>query len=257
MKHLKQMLFAAVVAMSAVAPVYGQCAGGQCRYRSIAAPVYGRQVVGAYQYGGWYGAYYGGYSVGYGICYSGQCGAYAQRGSCSNGCAPRVQTPKPCEPATATYKRAEVCDNHIPSAGCDEYAPMNIDGKTVLEPCPNGECPLRRKAKEVAQKRVATLLDRANALRARYGLPALTNDANLETGAQYQAQICARIGGLQHGSGVAEVLAMNGQGLETALNQWLNSPAHRALLLNGSYRFGGVGIYRDGYGRAWCAMRFR
>lgn len=116
----------------------------------------------------------------------------------------------------------------------------------------DSNCPIR----EVV-KRVATLLDVANATRARYGLPALTLDTNLEAGSQYQASFCSRIGGLQHAAGYAEILAQNYQGIETAMNQWINSPAHRALLLNGAYRFAGVGMVRDAYGRVWCAMRFR
>ncbi|MGN0930264.1 MAG: CAP domain-containing protein [Thermoguttaceae bacterium] len=116
----------------------------------------------------------------------------------------------------------------------------------------DANCPIR----EVV-KRVATLLDVANATRARYGLPALTLDTNLEAGSQYQASFCSRIGGLQHAAGYAEILAQNYQGIETAMNQWINSPAHRALLLNGAYRFAGVGMVRDAYGRVWCAMRFR
>ena len=87
-------------------------------------------------------------------------------------------------------------------------------------------------------------------------MSALAYDSKLTGGAQYQAGFCAYRGALVHGSG-AEILAQNNQGIETALNQWLNSPAHRALLLNPSYRFGGVAVHRDGSGRVWCAMRFR
>lgn len=129
-----------------------------------------------------------------------------------------------------------------------EYKPvLNEQGEIVKEP-----------VKEIGKgRRICTLLQRVNATRARYGLAALANDATLETGSYYQASYCAQIGGLAHGAGAAEILAMNGSGIEAALAQWLNSPAHRALLLNGGYRYAGVAVVRDRYGRVWCAVRFR
>ena len=104
---------------------------------------------------------------------------------------------------------------------------------------------------------VATLIASINAVRARYGLRALATDAYLESGAYTQASFCSQIGRLQHASGVAEILAQNNQGLETAISQWLNSPGHRALLLSGSFRYAGVAVVRDRYGRVWCAVQFK
>ena len=45
--------------------------------------------------------------------------------------------------------------------------------------------------------------------------------------------------------------------LLAALVQWLNSPAHRALLLAPNYRAAGVAVVKGKDGRVWCAMRFR
>ena len=104
---------------------------------------------------------------------------------------------------------------------------------------------------------VASLITAINSVRARYGLGALISDARLESGSYYQASFCSRLGRLQHASGVAEILAQNNQGIETAINQWLNSPGHRALLLSGSFRYAGVAVVRDNYGRVWCAVQFR
>lgn len=111
--------------------------------------------------------------------------------------------------------------------------------------------------RENVAKRVANLLASANAVRARFGLPALSLDTGLEQGAARQTKICASSGTLIHGYGVAEILAQNSQGFETALNQWLNSPGHRALLLSPNFRVAGASIYRDSYGRVWCAMQFK
>ena len=215
---------------------YRSCYGGSCAYRSGYAY--------AASSGYWTsGSYYGGTIA---------------------PCAPTTDAPikasetfdryypEPCEPASTVEPCAPV--ETAPCEACGEYEPIATNsGAIVYQSCPTGACPLQA-ATTVAK--VATLLDRVNALRAQYGLSALAYDSTLTGGAQYQAGFCASRGALVHGSG-AEILAQNSQGLETALNQWLNSPAHRALLLNPSYRFGGVAVHRDGSGRVWCAMRFR
>ncbi len=160
----------------------------------------------------------------------------------------QIQQPAPQPQQTAPATAPAPATQQGETEPCGDHHCCTADACALSE----ANCPIR----EVV-KRVATLLDVANATRARYGLPALTLDTNLEAGSQYQASFCSRIGGLQHAAGYAEILAQNYQGIETALNQWINSPSHRALLLNGAYRFAGVGMVRDAYGRVWCAMRFR
>lgn len=244
------------------------CSGGSCRTA----------------YSSCYGAYRSGYAYAptTGYWTSGQCYAesyadkitasrpclpcqtysnaesYAETNTETSPCAPTTDAPryygavvesvKPCEPVETS--RPEPCE------ACGEYEPIKTSTGLVYRSCPTGACPLQAATRTVA-KTVATLLDRANALRASYGLPALSYDATLTAGSQYQASFCASRGALIHGSGVAEILAQNSQGLETALSQWLNSPAHRALLLSPNFRFGGVAVHRDSTGRVWCAMRFR
>lgn len=178
-------------------------------------------------------------------------------------CAP-VATTEQCTPTIEPCAPVETVEPCAPVATCEsecapcEYTPSIVAGKTTIGQCVNGSCPLRV-AQTVATgtrnvlKGVASLLDRVNATRARYGLAALQV---ADLGAQRQAAYCASTGTLTHGSGVAEILAQNGQGFETAIQQWLNSPGHRALLLNGSYRYADVGVVRSG-GRVWCAVRFR
>lgn len=207
----------------------------------------------------------------YRSCYGGSCAyrsGYWTSGSYYGGtiapCEPTTDAPRqaaatfdryyPCEPVSTVEPCAPVeTTTPAPCEACGEYEPIKASsGAVVYQSCPTGACPL----KNGAGSAVATLLDRVNAFRAQYGLSALAYDSKLTGGAQYQAGFCAYRGALVHGSG-AEILAQNNQGIETALNQWLNSPAHRALLLNPSYRFGGVAVHRDGSGRVWCAMRFR
>lgn len=173
-------------------------------------------------------------------------------------CAP-IETVEPCAPIETV--EPEPC---APVETCEPVATATtIQTNNKVQICPNGACPLRSVTRAAVNtavapaRAVANLLDKANKTRVWYGLPALTYDETLTTGAEQQAQYCAKVGTLVHGAGCAEILASNWQGLETAINQWVQSPQHRALLLNGGYRFAGVAVVRDGHGRAWCAMRFR
>lgn len=67
---------------------------------------------------------------------------------------------------------------------------------------------------------------------------------------------CAATGTLTHGAGY-EILAFNYSGIDAACGQWLNSPAHRALLLSPNFRAAGVAVVKGKDGRVYCAVRFR
>lgn len=177
-------------------------------------------------------------------------------------------TVAPCEPVAEikdepvpACEPVETCEVVNPCAPVCVPSTENIERASAeYDRCVGGSCPIRSitsAALNVPRTVVANLLDVANRTRVRYGLAALSYDANLEAGAQYQANYCAQRGALIHGRGAIEILAYNSQGLEAALNQWLASPAHRQILLNGGYRYAGVAVVRDRYGRSWCAMRFR
>lgn len=226
MKYIS--IIAAVVALSA-STAFAQCWGGRCYTR-------------VYQY-----------APTYGYWTSGQCTPCER----VQACVP-VETVPPCADVPNKYSEVvDACVESVPPCGnvtstpapcetCGEYSPIKTDG-LVYRSCPTGACPLTA---------VASLLDALNATRARYGLRALAYDATLTGGSQYQASYCASRGALIHGSG-AEVLAYNNEGVETALRQWLNSPAHRALLLNPSFTRGGIAIHRTSSGRVYVAARFR
>jgi len=218
---------------------------------------------------------YRAYSASNTYCRRGYCATapsygYWAGGQCAGGSCV-VTSPAPCEPTTTAPRQAAAtfdqyypapCENvrtetPSPCETCGEYEPIKTpSGALVYQSCPTGNCPLKDGAGS-AIKAVASFLDRANAIRARYGLRALAFDSNLEAGSQYQANFCATRGALIHGAGVAEILAQNSAGFDYALSQWLNSPAHRALLLSPNFRLAGAAVYRDGAGRVWCAMRFR
>lgn len=245
---MKKFIF--LLAILSASPLYAQCPLGGCPTRTGFG--YTRQVYQAVQ-----------------PCQAVTTQPCAPIQACApvetvQPCAPIETTVEPCAPVE-TCQPVETVEPCAPVETCDqcEYTPSIVARKTTIGQCVNGSCPLRATAQTVATgtrnvvsntlKGVAALLDRVNATRARYGLAALQV---ADLGAQRQAAYCASTGTLTHGSGVAEILAQNGQGFETAIQQWLQSPGHRALLLNGGYRYADVGVVRSG-GRVWCAVRFR
>lgn len=240
---MKRLIF--VAALLIASPLYAQCPLGGCQ-RSYTGFGYSRVTPTYRASTGFYGAFQTVQP-----CQAVETVAPCQAVETVEACAP-VETVEPCAPV----ETVEPCS---PVATCNEYTPSIVEGKVSVGQCVGGACPLRTTAKVATTtvantlKGVASLLDRVNQTRARYGLAALQV---ADLGAQRQASVCATTGTLQHGAGYAEILAQNGQGLETAIQQWLNSPGHRALLLNGSYRYADVGVVRSG-GRVWCAVRFK
>ena len=188
---------------------------------------------------------------------------------------------KPCEQATETTEApepcapvAEVVEPCVPVAACEpvaeEYTPTcekeNVVETTIIDGCVGGSCPIRTAVAATANVAAQTVRNVAattrfllavNRIRAQYNLPALSADSVLDSGCETQAAYCSRVGSLVHGGNSAEILAYNYSGFDAALVQWLNSPAHRALLLAPNYRAAGVAVVKGKDGRVWCAMRFR
>ena len=183
----------------------------------------------------------------------------------------KVQTAQPCEPVAETTEIPEPCapvaEIPEPCAPVQTCATEDVFPiETAENVCVDGTCPIRtavRTAANATKGAVQTVasttrwLLAVNRVRAQYNLPAFQGDVNLDAGCESQANYCARQGALVHGSGVAEILAQNQSGIDAAIVQWLNSPAHRSLMLSSSYRYAGVSVVRDKNGRVWCAMRFR
>lgn len=181
-----------------------------------------------------------------------------------------VEVPEPCSPVSETV---EPCAPVQTCAPVQEYVPecQSETGKatvetTIIDGCVGGSCPIRTAVKATTGAAVQTVrnvaattrfLLAANRVRAQYNLPALKADENLDAGCESQAAYCSRVGQLVHGGNNAEILAYNYSGFDAAIVQWLNSPAHRSLLLSGNYRAAGVAVVRGNDGRIWCAMRFR
>lgn len=172
----------------------------------------------------------------------------------ASGC--EVATPAPCEPAKTVVEPCAPVETSTPCAPCEpvetsDPVPACAPACATVATCASGGCSLR----DAEAARVSAFIAAANAVRARAGVAPLRESALLSRGCLYQVAICRNRGALVHGAG-NEILAENSANFETALAQWVNSPAHRALLLSPSFRFAGVGVIRDRGGRSWYAMRF-
>jgi len=128
----------------------------------------------------------------------------------------------------------------------------------------------------------AALLSATNAARARFGKQALRQDEGLARAAREHAAEMARLAYFSHGSPVSahatlqQRLALAGSPLvdvaenivllgvsqgdradgEKAVEDWLNSPHHRANLLNGSYDRVGFGAARNAQGQLFIVQDF-
>lgn len=173
--------------------------------------------------------------------YAAYYGAYGVAPQCSP-CAVVQSTPSACEPVAKS-------EEYIPT--CDEAA------RTT---CEDGFCMIRERvgATSKGDSVAEVYLREINATRARYGLAPLTLDASLTAGAAAHSQRQAQRGAIFHAAGCgAEVVAQNwSSGIIEAIGQWLNSPAHCALLLSSGFSRCGVATVRTSDGRNFCTLRF-
>ena len=179
-----------------------------------------------------------------------------------------AQTVAPCDPVEAAEPAVEPCapvetvEPCAPVATCasSEYIPTET-GRI----CVGGTCPIRAAVKTsatVAKTAVkaaaasARWLLSVNKTRAAYGLAPLVCAPDLDTACAAVANNCATTATLAHGTG-AEIIAYNYSGIDAACGQWLNSPAHRALLLSPSFKAAGVAVVKAQDGRFYCVVKFR
>lgn len=102
-------------------------------------------------------------------------------------------------------------------------------------------------------------LAKLNAIRAQHGIrAALRIDGRLQNGASNHAANMRASGQVYHAPGCGfEICAQSyGASIDGAINQFLNSPAHRSILLQSGFRTCGIGQYNDQYGRAFVVIRF-
>jgi uncharacterized protein YkwD len=96
-----------------------------------------------------------------------------------------------------------------------------------------------------------------NLERQRYGLKPLAIDQRLMTSARRHCAWMARSGSLVHTSAaVAENIAMGQRNSVEAVRDWMNSPGHRANMLNGGYRRVGAAAYTSPSGAVFWCLQF-
>ena len=103
------------------------------------------------------------------------------------------------------------------------------------------------------------IVAKTNQERARNGRSPLVVDPQLMQSARQHAIWMARNQVMQHGhANVAENIAMGQNSSTEAIRDWMNSPGHRANMLNGSYTRIGVAAYRAPNGQVyWCQQFVR
>jgi uncharacterized protein YkwD len=98
------------------------------------------------------------------------------------------------------------------------------------------------------------IIERTNAERTRHGLRPLAVDQTLIKSARRHAAWMTNQGVLRHTSlPVAENIAMGQRSSLEAVRDWMNSPGHRANILNPSHAKIGVAAYTAANGTVfWC-----
>lgn len=167
----------------------------------------------------------------------------------------------PCQCENCPGKQESACETCEPVETTETTEPTPACGQVATQAtatvCANGACVRRPVASAVKTTVAASYLAAANAIRALRGLPALQYDPSLDAGSFNHAVSMSHYGALYHASGVSEICAQNnGAGIDTALQQWTQSPGHAAILFNPRYTRAGFASYRDASGRNWCVARF-
>jgi uncharacterized protein YkwD len=105
----------------------------------------------------------------------------------------------------------------------------------------------------------AKIIHRTNQERARYGRAPLALDLSLIKSARRHAIWMTRARTLRHTqAAVAETIATGQQSSAQVIRDWMNSPGHRANILNSSYTRIGVAAYRGSDGTTyWCQQFLR
>jgi uncharacterized protein YkwD len=114
-------------------------------------------------------------------------------------------------------------------------------------------------AKPALFEHESRVLEKTNAERARHGLRPLELDKHLLDSARGHAAWMTRTQNLQHtGQPVGENIAMGQSSSTEVVRDWMNSPGHRANILNPGYTRIGVAAYTTPNGTTyWCQQFLR
>jgi hypothetical protein len=109
---------------------------------------------------------------------------------------------------------------------------------------------------EVATPVESQVIAATNEARARSGLPPLVADCNLMSRSRRHCSRMAGEGSFRHSSGSIENIAYGQNDANEVVTTWLNSPGHRANILNRSYKRIGVASIVGRNGRTYWVQQF-
>jgi uncharacterized protein YkwD len=102
------------------------------------------------------------------------------------------------------------------------------------------------------------ILEETNRVRRRHGLRPFNLDTGLLSSARRHTRWMTRNRSLSHTSApVAENIAMGQTTAPEVLQSWMNSPGHRANILNASHTKIGISAYRTKSGTVFWCQQFR
>jgi len=120
----------------------------------------------------------------------------------------------------------------------------------MAAPAPAAKAPTQKLDLYAIEQHVVA---RTNAERIKNGLEPLLIDQNLVVSARKHTAWMTSNNTLQHGTGVAENIAMGQRSSREVMTSWMNSSGHRANILNGSHRRIGVAAFTASNGTIyWC-----
>jgi uncharacterized protein YkwD len=161
---------------------------------------------------------------------------------------------KPSTPATQKAAAPSAKNGAAPAAAIPNTTKKPVAGAAAK--------PQTATQPRVANKPVApevlplenAIVERTNQERARRGLRPLALDFGLLASARKHAAWMSRRQSLQHtNQPVAENIAMGQNSSAEVVRDWMNSPGHRANILNASYSRIGVAAYTSASGTVyWC-----
>jgi len=100
------------------------------------------------------------------------------------------------------------------------------------------------------------IISETNSARAQAGLPPLVADCRLMSRARRHCHRMATEGFFGHSTGSIENIAYGQEHASAAVTSWLNSPGHRANMMNRHYTRIGVAGYVGRSGRTYWVQQF-
>ncbi len=188
--------------------------------------------------------------------------------SCNTGvCKTQICSKLPCNPSG--------CDTASCKAGSCKLTPSGSQGSATkpsssgTSKTPAGNTPAPTDTNSSVANQVLGLI---NAERTKNGLSPLTMNANAQKAAQLRANEIVQQFSHTRPNGqscftalqqfnasystAGENIAYGQPDAKTVVNRWMNSPGHRANILNGNFKQTGIGVYRDSKGIYYWTQLF-